>query len=100
MSDDKIIPFPKREADKFYARCPECGGFSWELQVDSPDVEKILAFHCANEECGYTIPLVMHIELKNPDNEQVFSFEPDFETDEKFEFRFELEDDDDERDGR
>lgn len=59
--NDKIIPFPSKPA--FFARCPRCNGFQWEIEVDKPTVEKIKAFHCASPGCGFVIPLIMNIEL-------------------------------------
>ena len=88
---DKIIPFPVREKEKLFARCPNCEGFSWEIEVDGPNVEKIHSFNCATPDCGYKIPLIMSVSLNLADNEDVFNFEPDTDIDHT---TFTLEDDD------
>lgn len=96
--DDKIIQFPgkntKSEAtpERFYAACPQCRSMAWELEVDKPEVEKILAFRCANPSCGYTIPLIMNVNFTESPADQIFKFEPENDSD----IQFKLEDDADE----
>ena len=80
--NDNIIPFPsqaKNNSDDggFFARCPQCESFQWELEVDAIEVEKIIAFHCGNPDCGYTLPLIMNIKLIDPNKEEVFTITTD-----------------------
>lgn len=101
MSNDKIIPFPKKQQDTFFARCPNCSSFRWEIEVDAPDVKKILAFHCATPGCGLKIQLLTTVGAEDLSNlsendDDVFAFSPDPSTELEGDFEFRLESDDDE----
>ncbi len=59
----QLITFPVKE---FFAQCPECGGESWNIQVDQPNVSKIVAFVCSD--CDNRVDIEVNITFKEKRN--------------------------------
>lgn len=49
-----VVQYPDQ---RYVARCSECQGVTWELVVDSVEINKIEAFYCIG--CGLQVDVVL-----------------------------------------